>query len=231
MSGEVNVTWEGIRLSDGSQYDADYFLRGEDTGKSLYTDYRWMPDLTIPMVEAMIDYLGIRKGHRILDFGCARGYTVKAFRLLGYDAWGMDVSEWAIENADEETKPYLTLSAGVSAVPPLKSEEYDWVIAKDVLEHVHLVTYTIQTLMRATTQGVFAVVPLSQFNNGKYVVDDYERDVTHCQRHPLYKWVEMFLYPGWRVEAAYRVPGVKDNYYKPGWERGNGFITARRIEE
>ena len=34
---------------DASVYDADYYLRGEETKKSLYTDYRWLPDGTIPM--------------------------------------------------------------------------------------------------------------------------------------------------------------------------------------
>ena len=35
---------------NGSQYDEDYFLRGKQTGKSLYEDYRWLPELTRPMV-------------------------------------------------------------------------------------------------------------------------------------------------------------------------------------
>jgi hypothetical protein len=82
-------------------------------------------------------------------------------------------------------------------------------------------------LMSIAQRGVFAVVPLSQFNGGKYVVEEYERDITHCQRLNLTTWVDMFLCPGWKVEASYRVPGVKDNYSK--WDKGNGFITARRI--
>ena len=53
------------------QYDADYFLRGKETGKSLYENYRWLPDLTTPMVCSIISHLGIRSGDTILDFGCA----------------------------------------------------------------------------------------------------------------------------------------------------------------
>src|SRR3954469_1999410 len=85
----------------GDQFDSDYFLHGKQTGKSLYEDYRWMPELTIPMVERMIAHLGIVKGDTILDFGCARGYAVRAFQQLGYDAWGIDCSGWAIENCDK----------------------------------------------------------------------------------------------------------------------------------
>ncbi len=74
------------------QYDADYFLRGKATGKSLYEDYRWMPGLTIPMVRSMISHLGIANADMVLDFGCARGYVVRAFRELGYLAYGYDTS-------------------------------------------------------------------------------------------------------------------------------------------
>jgi hypothetical protein len=211
-------------MTDGSIYDEDYFLRGKESGKSLYSDYRWMPALTIPMVEAMIDHLGIKKGQTILDFGCARGYTVKAFRMLGYRAWGVDISEWAVANADEEVRAYLWTTVGGGP----SMGKFDWVIAKDVLEHVPYVQRAIDGLMECASVGVFAVVPLSTFYNTPYVIEDYERDVTHIQRRSLLGWVEMFLEQGWSVEAAYRVVGVKDNYKQ--YATGNGFITARRVE-
>ena len=49
------------------QYDEDYFLHGKQTGKSLYEDYRWIPEATIPMVQVIINYLGIQKTDSILD--------------------------------------------------------------------------------------------------------------------------------------------------------------------
>ena len=33
----------------GQYFDEDYYERGAETGKSLYSHYRWMPELTIPM--------------------------------------------------------------------------------------------------------------------------------------------------------------------------------------
>lgn len=212
------------------QYDADYFLRGKQNGISLYEDYRWMPDLTIPMVKSIIQHLGIKsgvEGNNVLDFGCARGYIVKAFReAFKVEAQGWDVSEWAIRNADEATRPYLHLAADS---PPLLANEFDFVIAKDVLEHIPQVADTITDLMRVASVAVFAVVPLSAVDNQPYVVADYEKDVTHVHRLTLASWARMFMRPGWRVEAAYRLKGVKDNYAT--WENGNGFITARRCEK
>ena len=109
-------------------------------------------------------------------------------------------------------------------IPP----QTDWVIAKDVLEHVSEVTTAITRMMDAAKVGVFAVVPLADIDHMPYVVREYERDITHLHRLTLSTWFQLFDDPFWTVELAYRVPGIKDNYFKEGWERGNGFITARR---
>ena len=211
-------------MIDARCYDEDYFLRGKQTGKSLYENYRWIPELTIPMAESIVRHLGILKGDCVLDFGCARGYVVKAFRLLGYDAWGVDVSEWAIDNVDPDVKQYCSLLSG-----SLTCADIDWVIAKDVLEHVEHVGGAISDIMRTAVKGVLAVVPLSSFDDGRYVVEEYEKDVTHAHRLTLETWENLFMRCGWDVDASYRVVGIKDNYFKPGWEEANGFITARRV--
>lgn len=212
------------KKQEADQYDADYFLRGKATGKSLYEDYRWLPNLTRRMVAAMVSYLDIKPEHVILDFGCARGYTVRAFREMGYNAWGHDISEWALANADVIAQDYLVVNATT-----LLAYSFDWVIAKDVLEHVPQVADTINNLLDIARVGIFAVVPLSLFDGSPYVVSDYEKDITHIHRLCLSSWAKMFMRPGWTVTGAYMVPGVKANYQT--WEWGNGFLTARRIKE
>lgn len=210
-----------------NRYDADYFLRGRQSGKSLYENYRWLPDLTLPMAQCIVDHCRIKAEDTILDFGCARGYTVRALRGLGYTAFGYDVSEWAIQNADEVVKEYVTCLPEIAFGRGM----YDWVIAKDVLEHIEYIERTIGDLVLAVKKGIFIVVPLSMYEGTPYVIAEYEADMTHVQRRPLMNWARMFMKIGWSVEMSYRVPGIKDNWYKPGWERGNGFITARRIVE
>lgn len=214
-------------MIDPNTYDADYYLHGKESGKSLYENFRWLPDLTIPMARAIVEHLGIERYQTIIDFGCARGYLVKALRFLGYDAHGVDVSKWAIENADIEVKKYCKL---LKDDPVEHWEDVDWVIAKDVLEHVEFVEQMITNLMDHVTKGIFVVVPLTEHDKfGKYVIEEYEKDITHIQRYTLPTWAKFFMRPGWKVECAYRLPGVKDNYKK--WEYGNGFITCKRIFE
>ena len=225
-----------------SPYTEDYFLRGKASGLSLYEDYRWLPDLTLPMVRRIIDHLGIQKEDRILDFGCSRGYVVKAFRHLGYAAHGIDISDWAITNCDPDVKDFVSLARE-------PREDYDWIIAKDVLEHIEpnlaMVTperpfttgETINKLCAHARKGIFIVVPLSESDWTRYVVPEYEKDVTHVVRWTLPRWVEECSnycgvdYDGsrakWEIDSRYLIEGIKENYAQ--WEKGNGFITARRI--
>ena len=216
---------------DADVYDEDYFLRGRQSGKSLYQDYRWLPELTVPMVSRIVAHCGIEKSHTILDFGCSRGYIVRAFRELGYQAYGVDVSEWAVKNADESVGKYCWLQKGAAMLSayedaPFWPTEFDWVIAKDVLEHVPNVASVIDDLRQNAKIGIFAVVPLSSIDGKRYEVEEYEKDITHIHRLSLKTWAGMFMLPEWTVEASYRVGGVKDNY--ASWAMGNGFIKAVR---
>jgi trans-aconitate methyltransferase len=204
-------------------YDEDYYLRGKQTGKSLYENYRWLPDLTIPMVCAMVAHLGIKPHESVLDFGCARGYTVRAFRELDYNATGVDISKWAIDNCDQNVKDCVFILDGSDYEGCLVA---DWIIAKDVLEHIAELDGTIHRIMSSAAKGVFVVVPLSH-NERNYDVPSYELDVTHIWRQSLHWWMGKFCRRGWTVTGQYRVNGIKDNYAH--FPTGNGFITARRL--
>ena len=88
-------------------YDEEYFERGIENKKSCYTNYRWIPELTIPLAFSMIEYLKISPEEKILDFGCAKGYLVKAFRLLHRQAFGYDISDYAKESAPYDVKKFF----------------------------------------------------------------------------------------------------------------------------
>lgn len=208
-----------------NKYDADYFLHGKEKGLSLYENYRWLPELTPPMAKRMVEHLGIQKGDKILDFGCARGFLVRALVESGYDAWGADCSTWAISNCDEKVKGRLTLTQ-----KPLIN--YDWIICKDTLEHLNVwdLLATLAEFALRTKKGALIVVPLSYHLGEPYVIEDYEKDITHVVRWPLWRWVQechIAFDETWEISSRYRIEGIKDNYAK--WPTGNGFITIRKL--
>jgi hypothetical protein len=213
-------------MQDYSIYDEDYFLRGLETGKSLYSNYRWMPDLTIPMAHRIIRVLGLPAGAAILDYGCARGYVVKALRLLDINARGVDVSHWAIDHCAEETRPHLQEIS--SAAEIARDVNYQAILAKDVLEHISEV-HLVPTLMilREVGAELLAIMPLAE--DGKYVSPEHENDIGHQIRQPLEWWEERFFEAGWSVQcAAYKMLRlrIKENWIKK-YPKGHGFIHAQ----
>lgn len=204
-------------------YGYDYFERGLATGISLYENYRWIPELTIPLAMSYIDILDLSRQDDILDFGCAKGYVVKALRLLYRKAWGCDISHYAINCADEETKPYLKQSFEEKAIPFIR--HFSWIITKDTLEHIdESCLPNILNELREFTLQIFAVIPLGKDN--KFVVPAYNLDTTHKVAKDLTWWVSMFESTGWKVwEATHHMQGIKDNW--ANYDLGNGFFICR----
>lgn len=206
-------------MSTKNLFDADYYERGLEKGISGYSNYRWMPELTIPMCATLNETLGITRQDRILDFGCAKGYVVRAFRLLYRQAWGYDISPYAVESADTEVRNFVSNK--------MPSGMFDWVIAKDVFEHIDY-KHIEKVISQLSTKGknLFCVVPLGA--NGKFVVPSYDLDVTHRIRKPLSWWVALLANNGFYVRSAnYDYFGLKTNYSK--WKGGNGFIRAQSV--
>lgn len=209
-----------ITSEPGLNYDEEYYEYGQLTGKSGYVNFRWLPELTIPMCQRIIEVMEIGKNDTIVDFGCAKGYVVKAFRELKYKAWGCDLSEYAISKADRHVAPYLTLIEQSAPFP--YDAVVDYCISKDVFEHIpedHLKILLSQ--MAQKCRRLFVVVPLGR--NGSYIIEDYENDATHIIREELDWWAQLFLKDFSISLKTTRVPGIKDVWYDIAKD-GNGFF-------
>jgi len=195
-------------------FDADYFERGIITKKSCYENYRWIPELTIPMAMTIVDYLRIKRTDTVLDYGCAKGFLIKALRWLNRDAWGYDISEYAIKNSDPEIRNYVSTE--------MWDDEFSFCIAKDVFEHINEDTLArvIEGLLK-NIQVMFVVVPLGE--NGRYRAENNNMDHTHviCENED---WWLTFLKRFRRdVSCRLRIPGIKDSY--KNIRMSHGFFT------
>lgn len=190
-----------------AQFDADYYLRGVETGKSSYCDYSWKPDLSLPFARSLQWYLGLKSEDVVLDFGCARGYLVKALRMNGLNARGTDISEWAIANCDPDVKPHVSneLTTGHMI--------YDWVVCKDTAEHIHLddLRDLLPKLGASSRKGLFFVVPLTGYFGGAYLRPEDEADPTHKVRYTLPDWLKLFqqTLPDFNANGSYHIHGIK----------------------
>lgn len=208
-----------------SQFTEDYFLKGESLGISGYTDYRWLHDETLPMAAYMKRFLGIKDGSTVLDVGASRGYLVKALRMLSVEAYGYDISEWAVANCDPAVIPYMSTTLDA---PPMS---YDFVVSKDCMEHVpeaDLRPLLVQ-LLAATRKALIIIVPLTAQDGGAYLCPRDEGDKTHVIRWNMTTWLKFLGSLDRRcvVSGSTWVPGIKEANCK--WEGSCGFYRIERV--
>jgi ubiquinone/menaquinone biosynthesis C-methylase UbiE len=96
------------------RFGFEYFDGSRKQGYGGYHyDRRWQP-----IARRAIKHWNLKAGDRVLDIGCAKGFFVKDLReaLPGLDVVGVDVSDYALENAHPDAKPYLK-KASCDALP------------------------------------------------------------------------------------------------------------------
>lgn len=210
-------------------FDHDYYMDGIRTGKSNYENYKWIPDMTIPCIVRMMSHLGAKPNQSVLDWGCGPGAYVKALRLIGYNAIGYDISQWAV------THPIEGVDGFISNKQPCS--RFDWILSKDVFEHIPEADLTgvIRTMLSLAQLGILLVVPLAlSAVNRTYVNPADNNDSTHLICWTLPEWlsfvqhvVDKFSAP-FTVSGGFKLPGVKQA--ADPYPQSCGFITVRRYE-
>jgi hypothetical protein len=144
--------------------------------------------------------------------------------MNGLNARGMDISEWAVANCDPAVKEHMSNELVVGSMI------YDWVIAKDVWEHIPVekLQLLVPELGRSVRKGIFIVVPLTGYTNGKYVREEDEMDSTHVVRFTLDDWLLFLtdLLPEFNVNGSYCIHGIKPASVEK--RQSCGFFTCTR---
>lgn len=220
-------------MSPGDKYDEDYFLHGVETGKSNYTNYRWLGAVTLEYATYLRRHLNLQRKETVLDYGCARGYLVKALRMAGITAFGVDISKWAIENCDPDVVKIV--SNDISTLMPV-----DWVHCKDVIEHIEVgeLYRLLPNLFEAASNGCLFIVPLTN-RSGKFLYPNDELDPTHVNRHTLEGWIDILnecrkvaegesvIDSRFTVSGSYHMHGLKPASSE--YPRSTGFLMVKRF--
>lgn len=125
----------------------------------------------------------------VLDAGCAIGLLVEALRDRGTEAYGVDISEWAIANVRDDIRPYCWRGSIVEPFP----RQYDLIVTIETLEHLTPADaeHAIDNICTHTADVLFSSTPL-----------DY-REPTHVNvRGPEY-WAELFGRNGFYRDVEY----------------------------
>ena len=117
------------------RFDKSFFDGDRLTG---YGGYGYHSRFWTDTVKRFRDHYGLAPNASVLDVGCAKGFMMYDFKLLmpEIDICGVDVSEYAIENAKEEMKPFVQV-ADAKALP-FNDDSFDLVIGINTLHNLPL---------------------------------------------------------------------------------------------
>lgn len=115
------------------QYGKDYWDGDRQYG---YGGYRY-DGRHRPIAEEMAEHYGIKPGDKILDVGCGKGYLLYEFTQVvpGVTVTGLDISQYAVDNAKDEIKEYLQVGNAISL--PFEDGYFDFVVSVTTLHNLY----------------------------------------------------------------------------------------------
>src|SRR5579871_5848645 len=157
----------------GTPYDETYYRAGFGSIPYDRNDY-WL-GFFAGVAEQLARSLNPRK---VLDAGCAMGFLVESFWARGIEAWGIDVSSYAISRVRRDIAPYCRQASLADPIPGA----YDLVTCIEVLEHIPAedTPQVIRNLTSVTDTILFSSTP-----------SDFDEPTHINVRPPLY-WLKSF---------------------------------------
>ena len=153
-------------------FDAYYFAHG--CGTPYGRSDEWLA-LFNSIADGIVKHI---QPKTVLDAGCAMGLLVEALRQRGVEAYGVDISEYAIQNLRPSVQEYCWLGSVTDAL----SEQYDLIISIEVLEHMPSTDAekAIDNFCQHSNDILFSSTPF-----------DF-KEITHFNVQPPEKWAELF---------------------------------------
>ena len=132
--GRVNERDKAECAEIAKRWGRDYWDGDRATGYGgMRYDGRWRP-----VAEKMAAHYGIKPGQRILDVGCGKGFLLYELSqaVPGVEVAGLDISDYAIEHAKEEVKPFL--KQGHARELPFEDTSFNFIVSITTLHNLYL---------------------------------------------------------------------------------------------
>jgi SAM-dependent methyltransferase len=96
-------------------------------------DGRWLP-----LAEDMVRHYGLKPGDKVLDIGCGKAFLLFEFTRAcpGIEIAGLDISQYGIDHAKEEARPFLR--HGNATRLPWPDDHFDLVISINTFHNLQV---------------------------------------------------------------------------------------------
>jgi ubiquinone/menaquinone biosynthesis C-methylase UbiE len=122
-----------------------------------YGGFCYNPKYWENVVPTFKEYYNLNSNSTILDIGCAKGFMLYDFKRLipGISVAGIDISEYAIQNAKEEIKEFVQVADAREL--PFEDNSFDLVISITTLHNLNKedLKIALKEVMRVTKKDAF----------------------------------------------------------------------------
>lgn len=131
---------------------------------------------------------------KLLDIGCGIGESVRQGRLIGINAFGIDISIPTLKKADKSVKSFCVIADAQRL--PFRNEVFDVISAFDLLEHLPNPEFCINDVYRILKKSGCLI-----FTTPSKV--GLSLDPTHVNEKDPYEWQRIFRFYGFKDKIFY----------------------------
>lgn len=150
--------------------------------------------------------------------GCAFGYLVSALRNKGVQAYGIDISEYALSQADEKIKPYLKSMSALDDLPSDFPKKYDLLVSIEMIEHLY------------ADDGLKVIRKMTEYSD-RILLSSTDSDFaepTHVNVQPKEYWCEKFAEHNFFRDLYIDLRYISPNAYL--FERKDGITIGELVK-
>ena len=128
--GERRAAKTDEAIAIARRYSFDYFDGPREYGYGgYYYDGRWRP-----VAHDIVKHYGLGPGARVLDIGCAKGFLVADLVSCGIDAYGVDLSRYAVMSCPDHVVGRV--HQGDARQLPFSSDTFDLVLSINTIHNL-----------------------------------------------------------------------------------------------
>ncbi len=139
------------------KFGRDFF---DGDRKHGYGGFGYLPRFWQPVIPTFKEHFNLDSSSSLLDVGCAKGFMLYDLIQIipGITVSGVDISEYAIENAIDSIKPHVQVAKAMNL--PFEDNSFDVVIAINTLHNLEKADFAValREVERVSRKGAFVTV-------------------------------------------------------------------------
>jgi 2-polyprenyl-3-methyl-5-hydroxy-6-metoxy-1,4-benzoquinol methylase len=171
-----------------------------------YGGFNYHPRFWEPVVPDFQAHWNLGAGDKLLDVGCAKGFMMyDLMRLIpGLEAYGVDVSQYAIENAKEEVRERCQVASAIEL--PFDDDSMDVVISITTVHNLEGddLIKALQEIERVSRRGSFITVDAYRNNEEREAMQAWNltaKTIMHVD-----EWKQLFQAVGYTGDYYWFMP-------------------------